>query len=151
MRLLRMVAGLVLSLAIISVHPVAAQSCPATDNESARSRLEYFHTVEAYSSVRDSLGVQEGAHTRARPITNAAPDASICARLRATVHAQGLLHPPYIYTIYEIDGRYYMVWVIGPLEDTRIRIENGVLRGRTYWAPFSVFDSSGNSIFDDLF
>lgn len=151
MERLTMMMGLVLALALAGVQPMEAQICPATDNVQARDALEYFHTVEWYSGVRDSLGIQEGAHTRARPITNASPDASICALLRSTVHAQELLNPPYIYTIYEIDSRYYMVWVIGPLEETRIRVENGVLRGRSYWAPFSIFDSNGNPIFDDLF
>jgi hypothetical protein len=57
---------------------------------------------------------------------------------------------PWSYTIYEADGRYYMVWVKLPLHETRIRIEGGVLRGSMYRSPFGVFDAVGWELFADM-
>jgi hypothetical protein len=139
-----------LALLLLAPSPASAQNCPQTDNDQARERLEYIFTAPAYEPERELFAIQSDGYARARAVTNSSHDAWICDALTSSIQVPAYLSYPWQYTIYEADGKYYLVWVKLPLEQTRIRIQNGRLKGESYRAPFGVFDAVGWRLFSDM-
>jgi hypothetical protein len=141
----------ILAVATLVATPLTGQSvCPsANDHEGAREIVEFFLNEGWYDEEIAQRGLSAVRFENLRALTDA-QDTETCRRLREQITAESLLNPPWKYTFYVADGFYFMVFYKAPIEETRIRIQDGKLYGELYRSPFSVFDSNLNPVLDIL-
>jgi hypothetical protein len=71
-----------------------------------------------------------------------------CRTIRERIVATEYLQSPWLVAFYTVDGYYFLPAVLGPLEKTAIRMENGALRGVIYPIPMAVFDREFRLVLD---
>ena len=128
-----------LAAAVLALAPAAraaAQTtCPA-DNFEARDVVTTFLSDPAFQAERQTAGTTavDTSHVR---VLNDAQDAAACTRLMSGIISR-YRAAPWLPVFYAADGFYFITIVKGPVEQTQIRVENGVLKGEMYLVPLSV-------------
>lgn len=135
------------SLALVG-SLTAQTTCPSgSDHPEAREVVQTFLTHEGFAEDRQAAGLPPLDVTHLRLLTDAS-DRTTCQVLRSRVTVPAYFQSPWFFVIYEIDGYYFMAFFRGPIEETRIRVENGKLYGMLYPIPLGVFDRSLNQLLD---
>jgi hypothetical protein len=143
---------IILATVILTFVPgrsLAAQTvCPTvTDNPESRELVTALITDPGYAEQRQVAGLPALDVSHLRLLTDAS-DMAACRTIRERIVATEYLQSPWLVAFYTVDGYYFLPAVLGPLEKTAIRMENGALRGVIYPIPMAVFDREFRLVLD---
>jgi hypothetical protein len=125
----------------------AAQTGCPQGNVVAQEVVEMFITEDVYQEQRQAAGTTAVDATHLR-VLNDVQDAAACSRLWAEITAPEYHSSPWLPAFYTADGYYFIAVVRGPVDQTRVRVENGQLKGEIYPFPFAVYDSAFRNVLD---
>ncbi|HSU17456.1 hypothetical protein [Longimicrobium sp.] len=128
-------------LALALPARASAQSACPPDNSEARDVAGMFLVDPAFQEERQTSGTTlvDPSHLR---VLNDAQDAAVCSRLWSGITVAEYRSAPWLPVFYTADGFYFIAVVKGPIEQTRLRVENGAIKGEMYLVPFSVLDQA---------
>ena len=115
----------------------AAQACPAHEPW-AMTMAEIIAHHPVYAELREEFGVGALAAGNLRFLADTT-DASVCESLVAGITQPEYLAGEWGVGLFEANGLYMMVFYPLPVNRYRIRVENGVLRGKSTHTLVAIF------------